>query len=154
MEYMFQPGFLGTKAPLFMDIVILLLAALPLMSAGAIYLARLKKYGLHMALNIVLFFVMVLVVGYFEYGVLLAGAYSAQGSLGQIIWILGIHIVIAMVTIALWANVLYNASKHFENGLPGPRSKRHRRAGLRVFAGIVLTALLGIWIYLLLYTGS
>jgi len=156
MEYMLQPGFFGTRAPLFVDIMTLLMAILPFLLAGAIHMAKLKKYGLHMALNIALFFVALFVIGYFEYGVVLAGAYDTghNGSTSfprYLIAILVLHLVIAMITLAMWANILYNASKHFQNGLPGPRSKRHRKAGLRVFVGVILTALTGIWIYLLLF---
>jgi len=156
MEYMLQPGFFGTRAPLFVDIMTLLLAILPFLVAGAIHMAKLKKYGLHMALNVVLFFVALFVIGYFEYGVHLAGAYDAgdDGSTSfprYLIGVLVLHLVIAMITLGMWANILYNASKHFQNGLPGPRSKRHRRAGIRTFIGITLTALTGIWLYLILF---
>ncbi len=153
---MFQPGFFGTRAPLFMDMVTLIVALLPLLVAGAIHMARLKRYGVHAALNTVIFLTTLIVIGYFEYGVRLAGGYSSlsQGSEvpdRYLIAVLAFHIIVAVTTLAMWANMLYNASKHYENGLPGPHSRRHKRAGIRTFIGIVLTSLTGIWIYLLLF---
>ena len=46
MDYMFQPGFLGTKAPFFMDFVTIIVAALPLLVAIAIYFAK-KETGVN-----------------------------------------------------------------------------------------------------------
>ncbi|MDQ7067856.1 MAG: hypothetical protein Q9M40_07695 [Sulfurimonas sp.] len=40
MNYMFESGFLGTKAPFFMDFVTLLVALLPVLVYGAILLAK------------------------------------------------------------------------------------------------------------------
>jgi len=39
MNYMFQPGFLGTRAPFFMDFVTLIVAFLPLLIGVAIWTA-------------------------------------------------------------------------------------------------------------------
>jgi putative membrane protein len=40
MEYMFEVGFLGTRAPFFMDTVTLIVALLPLLIALAVTLAK------------------------------------------------------------------------------------------------------------------
>lgn len=37
MNYMFEAGFLGTRAPFFMDMVTLIVAGLPLLVAAAIF---------------------------------------------------------------------------------------------------------------------
>ena len=63
---MFQPGFLGTKAPFFMDFVTLIVAFLPLLVGIAISFARSRKYKLHSTVQILIFIISVLVVSYFE----------------------------------------------------------------------------------------
>jgi len=157
MEYMFQPGFLGTKAPFFMDITTVLVALLPLLVAYAITLARKKAYRKHKRLQTAIFFFAVLVVGYFEYGVRRAGGFEAflsdtTVSHGYLKTVLGIHIVIALVTMGLWISTLLNAYKdERELMLPGLYSRAHKNAGLRTFWAITATSLTGIWVYLLLF---
>jgi len=62
LEYMFHPGFLGTRAPLFMDMVTLIVALLPLLVAGAIYFAINKKYKVHAYSQIFIFAFSVIVL--------------------------------------------------------------------------------------------
>ncbi|RUM73880.1 MAG: DUF420 domain-containing protein [Sulfurovum sp.] len=156
MEYMYQSGFLGTKAPIFMDIVTLIVAILPMLVYGAIRFVRKGEYRIHGVLNTVIFFITILAVAYFEYGVRIGGGYASFSQNSHVahsylISVLGLHIAIAVMTLALWANVLYGATKTYEKGLPGPYSKRHTRMGKITFIGIVLTSLTGIWLYLLLF---
>jgi len=157
MDYMFQSGFLGTRAPFFMDVVTLIVALLPLLVWGAIFLAKRKKYKLHALMQMLLFIVSVIVVGYFEYGVRLGGGFDAfmQGSNTShtyALWILIIHILIAISTLGIWIKTLLSAQKERNNQkLPGESSTTHRKAGMRTFLGIVLTAFTGIWVYILLF---
>ncbi len=158
MSSMFVTGFLGTKAPLFMDIVTLIVAFLPLLIGLAISFARQKNYRLHHVTHTVLFIVSLLVIGYFEYGVRLGGGYEAfvqhtQVSHDYLFIVLMIHIFISVVTMGVWASTLLNAYKSYQRGgiLPGVDSSIHKKAGLRAFIGITLTSLTGIWVYLLLF---
>ena len=156
MNYMFQPGFLGTKAPFFMDFVTLIVALLPLLVGMAIYFAKRKDYNLHALVQTLIFIVSIIVVGYFEYGVRLGGGYEAfvkntHVSHNYLFVVLMVHIVISVITLGIWASTLIRAKKDYENGLPGPYSRSHRRAGFRTFIGITLTSLTGIWVYLLLF---
>lgn len=156
MEYMFEAGFLGTRAPFFMDFVTLIVALLPLLVGLGMLFAKQGKYGLHRMAHIVIFILSVLVVSYFEYGVRLVGGYEAlvkntHVSHDYLFIVLVIHIVIAVITLGMWANTLFRAMKVYEAGLPGPYSRGHRRSGMRAYVGITLTSLTGIWIYLLLF---
>jgi len=156
MDYMFQEGFLGTRAPFFMDFVTLIVAFLPLLVGVAISFAKKEKYVLHRVVQTIILIVSMLVVGYFEYGVRLGGGYetfvkNTQVSHNYLFIVLMVHILISVVTLGIWISTLIRASKDYERGLPGPYSKSHRRAGLRTFIGIVLTSLSGIWVYLLLF---
>lgn len=158
MEYMFHPGFLGTRAPFFMDFVTLIVALLPMLVGIAIFFARHQKYDLHQTAQTAIFIVSVIVVGYFEYGVRLGGGYEAfvketQVSHNYLLFVLVVHIVISVITLGVWASTLVRARKSYTRGgmLPGPDSASHKRAGIRSFIGIVMTALTGMWLYLLLF---
>lgn len=141
-----------------MDFVTLAVALLPLMLAAAIVLAKRGYYVLHAQAQRAIFVVSVAVVGYFEYGVRLGGGYEAFAqhthvSRSYLLAVLIAHIVIAVVTMGMWASTLIRAGKESRRGgiLPGVGSYAHRKAGVRTFAGIALTSLTGIWVYLLLF---
>lgn len=157
MNYMFQPGFLGTKAPFFMDFVTLIVALLPLLVGIAISFAKNKNYTLHARVQWLIFIVSVTVVSYFEYGVRLGGGYetfvkNTHVSHNYLFAVLVVHIVISVLTLGIWISTLFRArSDASQGGLPGNYSKTHKKAGIRTFIGIVLTSLSGIWVYLLLF---
>jgi len=158
MDYMFQHGFLGTRAPFFMDFVTLIVALLPLLVGLAISVARYHHYVLHRIMQSTIFVLSLIVVGYFEYGVRLAGGYEALAkgthvSHHYLLVVLVLHIVIAVVTLGIWSSTLLAAQKSYRRGglLPGVDSYVHKRAGIRTFIGIFLTSLTGIWVYLLLF---
>ena len=158
MDYMFQPGFLGTRAPFFMDFVTLIVALLPLLVWIAIIFAQKANYTLHGWTQSIIFVFSLIVVGYFEYGVRLGGGYEAfvqntKVAHDYLFVVLIIHIFIAVLTLGIWTSTLFGAHKSSKRGgvLPGVGSTSHKKAGLRTFAGIVLTSLTGIWVYLLLF---
>jgi putative membrane protein len=155
---MFEAGFLGTRAPFFMDLVTLIVALLPFLVGLAISFARKQQYELHGMVQTLIFIVSVIVVGYFEFGVRLGGGYEAfvkntHVSHNYLLIVLIVHIVISVITLGIWASTLFHARKEHKRGglLPGSYALVHKKAGLRTFAGIVLTSLTGIWIYLLLF---
>jgi len=157
MEHMFSQGFLGTRAPFFMDFVTLIVAVLPLLVFGAIILAKKKLYKLHAFAQNVIFVVSVIVVGYFEYGVRVDGGFDAfiEGSGISHTYasiVLGVHILIAVTTLVYWVITLYQANMQFAaNSLPGTKSRSHKILAMKTFIGIVFTSFSGIWVYLLLF---
>ncbi len=157
MDYMFQTGFLGTRAPFFMDFVTLIVTLLPLLVFGAILLAQKKSYKAHAFVQTLIFTVSVIVVGYFEYGVRVGGGFDAfmdgsRVSHNYALWVLIIHILISVVTLALWIKTLISARGEYKNQkLPGSNSAIHKKAGIRTFIAIALTSFTGIWVYLLLF---
>ena len=157
MEYMFSQGFLGTRAPFFMDFVTLIVAFLPLLIYSAILLAKKRLYRVHALSQNIIFIVSVIVVGYFEYGVRIGGGFDAfmQGSGVSHTYaslVLGIHIFIAVVALIYWALTLLKANYQFvQKMIPGKKSQEHKRLAMKTFLGIVLTSFSGIWVYLLLF---
>ena len=157
MDILFEAGFLGTRAPLFMDVVTVIVALLPFLILGAISLAKKKKYKAHGKVQELLFWVSVLVVGFFEYGVRSFGGFEAfmeesSTSHNYALGVLIFHIIIAVVTLGFWISTLMRAKKDgATKALPGMYSISHKKAGMRTFIGIILTALTGLWVYYILF---
>ena len=148
-EYMFHQGFLGTRAPFFMDIVTLIVALLPMFVAIAISYAKAKKYKSHAYTQIFLFAFSVIVLFYFEYGVRVAGGFNAfmqESSVAHnyAFVVLVLHILISVITLIIWSSTIFRAKKQLEN-------KTHKKAGLYTFIGVTATSLTGIWVYLLMF---
>ena len=149
MEYMFKEGFFGTRAPLFMDEVTLIVALLPMLLFGAIALARKKHYKAHMYYQIFLYVISLCVVFYFEAGVRVLGGFATfeeRSSVAHnyLFAVLIIHIAIAASSTLFWTFTVLSAKKELKLG-------RHKRDGMITFAGVTLTSLTGIWVYLLLF---
>jgi len=157
MDYMFAEGFLGTRAPFFMDFVTLIVAILPLLVFSAIVLAKKRLYKMHAFMQNIIFVVSVIVVGYFEYGVRIGGGFDAfmEGSGVSHTYasvILGVHIIIAVGTLFYWARTIITANYQFAKALiPGRKSNEHKLLAIKTFLGIVFTSFSGIWVYLLLF---
>jgi len=154
---MFAEGFLGTRAPYFMDFVMIIVALLPLITLIAIGFAKIQSYKLHQVSQTIIFIVSVIVVGYFEYGVRVGGGFESfmEGSntaYNYAFYVLIFHIIIALLTIGIWFKTIFTARKAMKkNLLPGAASQQHRREGKLTFAGIFLTSFTGIWVYVLLF---
>ena len=157
MDYMFQDGFLGTRAPFFMDFVMIMVALLPLLVMGAISMAKVKEYKLHAIAQNIIFVISVIVVGYFEYGVRAGGGFDAfmegsNASHSYALYVLIFHIAVALISLVIWVRTLWSARAATKNNnLPGNYSQTHKKAGQLTFLGIFMTAFTGIWVYILLF---
>lgn len=157
MDYMFEIGFLGTRAPFFMDFVMIMVALLPLLALGAISFAKSKNYKLHALSQSVIFVVSVIVVSYFEYGVRAGGGFEkfmedSNTSHNYALYVLLFHITIALISLVIWTRTIWKARKATKAGtLPGTDSLAHKKAGQVTFIGIFMTAFTGIWVYVLLF---
>lgn len=149
IAYMFEAGFLGTRAPFFMDFVTIIVAFLPFLVAGAISFARNKHYKVHSYFQIFIFAFSVIVLFYFEYGVRVGGGFDSfmkdsHVSHDYALFVLIFHILISLVTLLFWGAAIFMAKKLLQLG-------KHRKVGFLTFAGVVLTSLTGIWVYFLMF---
>ena len=157
MEYMFKQGFLGTSAPLFMDMVTLIVAFLPLLVYGAILFARKKMFKTHMILQNIIFIFAIIVVGYFELGVRIGGGFDAFMSGSDVSYtyalvVLILHIMIAIIMLYYWFMAVVSGNINYAKGvLPGRASNQHRTLAIKSFMGIIFTSFSGVWVYLLLF---
>ena len=157
MNYMFADGFMGTRAPFFMDVVTLIVALLPLLIYSAILLARKGMYKTHALMQNLIFIISVIVIGYFESGVRLGGGFDAfiigsgvSHTYASIVMVA--HIIIATVTLFYWIGTIFRANSEFRKKiLPGRASASHKFLALKTFLGIIFTSFSGIWVYLLLF---
>ena len=151
MNYILEKGFLGTDAPFFMDIVTLIVTLLPMVMALNILLAKKHLYQMHKVMNILVYVLTILVLGYFEYGVRFGGGFESFSkgsdvSHSYLLIVLVSHIFVSVVTILLWSYTLFIASKQSR-----VNARAHKKLGIRTFYGIVLTSFSGIWVYMLLF---
>ena len=157
MGYMFQSGFLGTRAPFFMDFVMIIVAILPLLVYITILFAKKRNYQAHAKVQTILYFTSIVVIGYFEYGVRVGGGYQGfvQGSSAShayTLYVLIFHIIVAVIGFLIWTHTLFTARVDSKRRtLPGIYSPAHIKAGKRAFLWITFTAITGIWVYILLF---
>ncbi|MFT7004222.1 MAG: putative membrane protein [Sulfurimonas sp.] len=149
LDYMFEAGFFGTRAPIFMDVVTLIVALLPFLVAGAIYLAKDKKYKLHALAQVFIFAFSTIVIVYFETGVRMVGGFEffmqeSGVSYNYALIVLVFHIAISVITLILWTKTIFMAKKQV-------KLNKHKKSGMMTFAGIVMTSLTGIWVYFLMF---
>ncbi len=149
LEYMFHAGFLGTRAPFFMDLVTLIVAFLPFLVAGAVSFARNKHYKAHAYTQVFIFAFSVIVLFYFEYGVRVAGGFNAfmqESSVAHnyAFFVLILHILISILTLIIWAITIFRAKKQL-------KQNNHKKAGFITFVGVMATSFSGVWVYLLMF---
>jgi len=157
MAYMFAQGFLGTRAPFFMDVVTLIVAFLPMIVYFSILLAKARRYKLHALSQNLIFLVSVIVIGYFELGVRVGGGFDAfmEGSEVPHMYalvVLLLHILISVITLFYWSYTVLRANVTFYKKLiPGVESKIHKNLAAKSYFGIIFTSFSGVWVYLLLF---
>ena len=153
----FEPGFLGTRAAMYMDVVTVYFAILPFLVAFAIHFARKGDYAMHYHLQLFTLVMTLAIVVVFEIGVRLGGgflAYAEQSNAhyGFMVAFLIVHILIAIVTVAAWLFLVFTARKaYIEGGPSSPYFAEHKKMGKRVFAGITVTSVMGVMIYVFLF---
>ena len=152
---MFELGFLGTKAAMYMDIVTIYFGLVPFMLIFSIIQAIKKKYQLHYKMQLFTFILTILMVIIFEVGVRLDGGLNAFMKTSTVDYnfmaiLMVIHIIIAVVTVVLWSIILYGAIKKFKVEKVSV-DHNHKFFGKIVFLGMSITSALGISIYYLLF---
>ena len=147
--------FIRPDAPLYMDIITIYFALLPLLMFFAIRFAVKKEYDKHFKAQLSLFILTLIVVLFFEVSVRLSGGFTlfmktAHVSYSFMLIFLMVHIAIALATVVTWSALLYGAIKSYK--IEGRAiSKSHKKIGRYVFVGASITSLMGVIIYYLLF---
>jgi uncharacterized membrane protein YozB (DUF420 family) len=147
-------GFLGTRAPLILDVLCLAMLGVLVVLAWSVYQVKFRRrYNLHKWTQITLAAILLTVVVLFEIDIRLHGwEERAAGELGgrasaAAARALYVHLVFAVTTVILWPITIALALRNFSNPpRPGPHSRIHvplaRVAALDMF----LTAITG-WVF-------
>ena len=142
---MFELGFLGTKAAMYMDIVTIYFGLVPFMLMFSIIQAIKKKYQSHYKMQLFTFILTILMVIIFEVGVRLDGGLNTFMKTSTVDYnfmaiLMVIHIIIAVVTVVLWSIILYGAIKKFKVEKVSV-DHNHKFFGKIVFLGMIYTNL-------------
>jgi hypothetical protein len=154
-------GFLGTRAPLMLDLLVTAMLAFVLVLSWSIYQVRYRRrFLLHKRVQITLGVLLFAVIILFEIDMQIHGWQSrAAGQINGVplapVWYaLYVHLVFAISTVVLWPLVIILALRNFPNP---PRPALHSRIHVplaRVAAlDMVLTAVTGWVFYWLAFVG-
>ena len=150
---MFEAGFFGTNAPMYMDIITLYFFTLPFLMGSAIFMAIKKRYELHKKMQMAIFVVTILIVILFEVGVRFSGGfdtfmrYSSADYTYMIIFLI-LHVLVAIMSVILYSVLIYTALK--ESKIQNKHIS-HKKLGKVVYAGMSITSLSGLLIYYYLF---
>ena len=154
---MFEVGFLGTRSPLFMDILTLYFALVPFLVGSSIYLAVKRRVLWHIYSQNAIFMMTLVMVVFFEIGVRVDGGFNAymqesSFSYEAVLLYLLFHILFALVTMIAWGITIYSSYKAFRTeGIHTSYFKKHRKRVRWVFLAIVINSLLGVSMYPILF---
>lgn len=151
---MFPQGFLGTRADLLMDIVIVaLLAVVPIVLYNW-HLARRGDYPRHKALQITLATLLALVVGLFEYnlrlqgGIFVATAASSYAGTPTLNFWIYLHTFFAITTLVIWIVLIALSLRRFPKPpAPNAFSGTHRLWGRVGMVWMLVTGLTSLPVY-------
>jgi putative membrane protein len=150
-------GFLGTRASLMLDVVVLTMVVLLPVLGFSIYLVKYRRrYALHKTIQLTLGTVLLVTVVLFEADMRTGGwrhraaASPYGGHEGSIDWVstaLYVHLFFAITTALLWIVVIFRALRNFPSPPePGAHSAWHRRYAKLAAIDMVCTAVTG-WIF-------
>lgn len=150
---LFQTGFIGTKAPLYLDITTICFALLPFLLLIAIKFAIKKEFKKHIISQFIILFFTIIVVLVFEIGIRLDGGFAEYSKLSSLNYnfllsFLIIHIIISVLTVIYWIYFLLTSySRYSMNTF----STSHKKNGKYLFLAICLTSFMGVCIYIFLF---
>src|SRR5689334_2809450 len=147
-------GFLGTRAPLMVDVVFVAMFAVVAVLAWSVFVVKVRRrYSLHKWTQVTLGAILLVAVILFEIDIRLHGweeraANAIGGQPAQAVYTaLYIHLVFAISTVILWPTTIGLALANFSNPpLPGPHSRIHIPLARVAAIDMVLTAVTG-WIF-------
>lgn len=153
---MLPRGFLGTRADVLMDVVIVsLVVILPLMAFSWLK-ARGRAWDAHKKIQVWLASGLGVAVLLFELDLRLSGGirtlmapsrYSGTVTLDSVLYI---HLLFSLSTAVLWVVLIVLSLRRFPSPpKPAPFSKAHRRLGMIGMVDMALTGVTGVALYVL-----
>lgn len=153
MDFPGWDGFLGTRASLMMDLVVVAMFLVVAVLVVSIQLVKRGHYLTHKRIQLTLAFLLLLTVTGFEIDVRVNGWRGrAAGEIGGspspvVFWALYVHLLFAISAVVLWPIVVTRALRNFPNPpAPALHSVSHKRWGRLAAWTMVLTAVTG-WVF-------
>jgi len=153
-------GFLGTRASVGMDVVLVGLWLLLPVLAWSIVLVRRGRYATHKMLQLVIAGALLAAIIVFEIDVRLVSDWRARARTspwwpGGVLGALGVHLVFSISTVGLLGWVLWEALRRFPSPpAPGAHGPRHRRFARLAAVDLLLTPVTGTIFYWLAFVAS
>jgi putative membrane protein len=151
----FEPGFLGTKALMYMDIVTIYFALLPFLLGFSIYQAIRGNIKLHYQSQFIILAATLIMVIIFEIGVRVTGGfveYAKESPISYdfLLMFLVVHIFIAIMAVGGWIYLIISSYKSYRDGTL-ENSAKHRKMGRWIYGALTVTSIMGCSIYLFLF---
>jgi putative membrane protein len=154
MDFPDIDGFLGTRAPLVLDVLFLTMFVVVVVLGWSVFQVKYRRrYQLHKWVQIVLAVVLLAAVSVFELDIRTHGWQErSAGTIGgeaspTVKTALSIHLVFAVTTVILWPSVIFRALRKFPNPpAPSLHSTWHIRWGWIAAINMLLTSVTG-WIF-------
>ena len=149
-------GFLGTRADVLIDLTFVFFVAAPFLMTYALRLAALRRWRAHRNLQAGLLLAAIVAVclleGSIRYGSG-AEAFAASSYYGTrtMNGLFVVHLAVAIPTFVAWCILAAVSWRRFSRVLPGTFSARHRRWGQITHAGLWVTCITGVVLYVLSY---
>ncbi len=147
-------GFLGTRADVFVDVAMVFFAAAPFLMGRALRLAAQRRYRAHRRLQVGVLLggivAVLLLEGSIRFGNAVdAFTVSAFYGTATMAGLFAVHLAVAVPTFIGWCVLAVLSSRRFPRILPGSFSPRHRFWGRLTFAGLWLTCVTGLGLYVM-----
>jgi putative membrane protein len=146
-------GFLGTRASLMLDVVVLaMFAVLPVLGVSIWLVKFRRRYALHKAIQLTLGTVLLLTVAAFEIDMRFFTDWRERAAASPLhadtlLYCLAVHLMFSVSTVLLWVAVIVAAVRRFPNPpQPSAHSRRHIFWARLAAADMVLTSVTG-WIF-------
>ncbi len=153
----FETGFLGTKAPFYIDFITIYFAFLPFLLAYSISLAVKKELKKHFLSQAIILAITLIIVVIFEIGIRVSGGfleYSQHTSVSYnfMLIFLIIHIIIAIGSVSGWLYLFISSYKSYKkNHFSKIVGTKHKKIGKAIFLSLTISSIMGICMYLFLF---
>jgi len=161
IDYPGLDGFLGTRASLVLDVLVVAMVVVLTVMAWSIYQVKYRqRYQLHKWVQIILACILLVAVILFELDIRLHGwedrsAGQIGGEASPQVWnALYVHLVFAVSTVLLWPIVIVRAMRGFPRpAAPGTHSRSHIFWARLAAFDMLMTAITGWIFYWLAFVG-
>lgn len=153
----FDPGFFGTRAPMYLDLVALYFVFLPVLLFVSIRFAIKGEVKKHLTSQLAVFIMTLVMIVVFEVGMRLAGGFKeymkeSPISYTYFITFLIVHIIVAIATVNLWSYQIISSVKAYKKGtLTGETAQRHKKIAKFLLVGITVTLIQAASIYYFMF---